>query len=396
MFQHVRAAIASLRTAVASVETEPLSGKQAADLLQLANEAERVAAAIRTHAARRVQDSKIWQQEGHRTAAHWIAAKTGTSVGHAIGVLDTARQLHELPSTRQAFSSGRISETQAREVASAAWVNPRRERALLETASRGTVKTLQEECRRVRAAAVSDELERYEKIRLSRRLRHWNDPDGAVRIDARLTPDAGALLISVIEARQASIFAEAQRAGRRESSEAYAADALVELAADAGDSRGSPRAMVHVRVDHDVLTAGAVKGDSMCEIPGIGPIPAATARALAEDAILKVIVTKGADVRAVAHAGRTIPSRLRTALEARDPNCVVSGCDTSKNLEIDHYRVAFADSGPTQLDNLARICRWHHYAKTHLGFRLSGQPGAWIWETPADLEGATARPPPDP
>ena len=36
--------------------------------------------------------------------------------------------------------------------------------------------------------------------------------------------------------------------------------------------------------------------DEECEIPGVGPIPVTLARQLSEDAILKVLVTKGDDV----------------------------------------------------------------------------------------------------
>ncbi len=121
-------------------------------------------------------------------------------------------------------------------------------------------------------------------------------------------------------------------------------------------------------------------------------MPAATARALAGDAILKVIVTEGTDVRAVSKTTRTIPTRLRSALEARDRMCVVPACDQTRRLEIDHI-APFADGGPTSLANLARLCRVHHFQKTHLGYLLSGTPGAWTWETPSDQEGA--RPPPD-
>jgi len=37
----------------------------------------------------------------------------------------------------------------------------------------------------------------------------------------------------------------------------------------------------------------------------------------------------------------------------------------------------------TRLDNLARLCRWHHYLKTYRGYRLTGPPGEWRWEPPA-------------
>jgi hypothetical protein len=62
---------------------------------------------------------------------------------------------------------------------------------------------------------------------------------------------------------------------------------------------------------------------------------------------------------------------------------VVPGCDTRDGLEIDHI-VAFAEGGATSLGNLCRLCHWHHYLKTHQGHRLSGEPGHWGWEPPAD------------
>jgi hypothetical protein len=260
---------------------------------------------------------------------------------------------------------------------------------LIEAAQTQPVSALREECRKVRAAAIVDEVAAYEAIRRRRYVRSWTDSDGAVRLDARLTPDSGAAVIAAIDARRGRIFAEARRAGRREPSEAYAADALVELAEG---SRSAPRATVHVLVDHGAFVSGRARADQPCEIPGVGRIPAATARALAGDGIVKAIVTKGSDVQHVVHVGRTIPARVRTALEVRDPTCVVPACYARTGLEIDHYRVAYADGGLTTLDNLARLCRWHHYQKTHLGFRLTGEPGAWEWMTPADQEGA--RPPP--
>src|SRR5439155_15843332 len=117
------------------------------------------------------------------------------------------------------------------------------------------------------------------------------------------------------------------------------------------------------------------------EIPGIGPIPVSVAARMADDSFLKVLVTDGADVKAVAHAGRTIPARIRTALENRDPTCVVPACDARRDLEIDH-RVPRARGGSTTLGNLARLCRWHHHLKSTLGYKLEGGPGAWSWSGP--------------
>ena len=365
---------------VARFEPDTVHGSDAARLVELVAEGERLCTAGRTLAARRVEEANAWRQTGHRSAAHWMAAKVGTSVGQAVGTLQTARCLEHAPATAAAFRSGMLSETQAREIATAAAAAPSSEPELLRAASTHTVAELRERCRRVRSAAVRSEVDAYERIRASRYLRHWTDHDGAGRLDVRTTADALARIVAKVDAVKEQIFHEARAQGRREGGDAYAADALLALV---DGKQSAPSSVVHVRVDHAALVRGYAEEGECCDIPGVGPVPVATARALANDAVLKVLVTDGTDVRAVAHAGRTIPARLRTALEARDPVCVVPGCDVRRGLEIDH-RLPWAEGGLTELDNLVRLCGWHHYLKTHAGYRLTGGPGEWSWSVPTE------------
>jgi hypothetical protein len=49
---------------------------------------------------------------------------------------------------------------------------------------------------------------------------------------------------------------------------------------------------------------------------------------------------------------------------------------------MDHWVVAFADGGPSELWNLARICVFHHRLKTHRGWVLTGSPGKWEFRPP--------------
>jgi hypothetical protein len=180
--------------------------------------------------------------------------------------------------------------------------------------------------------------------------------------------------------------------------EAYMADALVALAeegsARGGKERSSPRAMIHIRVDHAALVRGKRQGQEVCEIPGVGPIPVATARAYSSDAILAGVLADEADVTRVSHQGRTISARLRTALRERDRECVVPHCHNRYRLEIDHRVPVVPDGGPTAMANLARLCKPHHYMKTHLGYRLEGGPGEWRWISPEEGAGAGERGPP--
>ena len=144
-----------------------------------------------------------------------------------------------------------------------------------------------------------------------------------------------------------------------------------------------PRALVHLRVDLDALRSGSLRPGGTCEIPGVGPVSIQTARDLMGDAICDLVITNGCDVATVCHLGRSIPTALRTALLERDRACVVPGCDVAHGLEIDHWDIPFAEGGPTRLSNLARLCKHHHYLRTHQGFQLSGGPGHWCWEPPS-------------
>jgi 5-methylcytosine-specific restriction endonuclease McrA len=394
-----------LRAAVSDLDPERLSGPDAARLLEAFAEVERLAAAGRLLSARRVESSNVWRRSGHRSAAAHVAEATGTGIGPALTALETARHLGSLPATDEAVRQGRLSETQVKEIAGAAILQPEAEQSLVDAAGQQPLSVLKLRCRRVRAAG-QDPRASYEAVRRSRYLRNWVEDSGAVRFDARLTPDEGARLLASVEAETARLVETARRAGVDEPRKALAADALVNLASgrsgpeaaavpgsDARSHRPTgPSSVVHVRVDHAALVRGRVEGDELCEIPGVGPIPVEVARRLAADSFLQVLVTDGVDVTTVARAGRTIPAALRRALEERDTVCVVPGCDARDRLEIDHL-VPYVDGGEASLSNLARLCHWHHYLKTHHGHRLertgSGDAGApsgdWRWVTPDDL-----------
>ena len=389
-----------LRGELAGFDPELVTGPDAARLLGVFADIEKLAAAGKLLAARRVESSNIWRRKGHRSAAAHVAEATGTGLGPAITALEAARRLGSLPATDEAMRKGQLSESQVKEIAGAAAVRPEAEQELVDAAGQQPMSVLKLRCRRVRATGP-DQSTTYATLRRGRFLRHWTDNDGAVRFDARLTPDEGARLVSAVRDETDRLSSEARRAGVDEPKRALAADALVRLAcgpygsgtgADPGTGSVStpggttpsgPCTMVHVRVDHAALTRGRLVGGEICEIPGIGPIPVEVARRLAVDSILSVLVTDGVDVTAVAHVGRTIPAAVRRALLERDQMCAVPGCDISEALEIDHID-PLVQGGITTLDNLVRLCHWHHYLKTHQGHRIERSGAGWEWRAPDD------------
>ena len=349
-----------------------LDGQRAAELFDDAARAERLCAAIKARLARRVEETKVWRDSGHRSAAHWVAEETGETVGAASRALETARALEHLPETDAAFRAGELSGTQAAEIAGAAGADPGAERKLLETAAETSVKGLRDRCRQVRAGAEADDRAWARRLHVERKAHEWTDPDGAYRIEARLAPDAGARFSWAWKAHVDRIFCEARRAGRREPRAAYAADALVALA-----SEGPCKPVeVRVTVDSAALARGHTAAGERCEIDRVGPVPVTTARALLDDASVAVMVRDGDDITAVSSPKRTIPAKLRRALEARYPTCGVKSCANDQFLEIDHV-VPVEEHGQTNIINTWRICSHHHDLKTYGDWRVVGEPGNW-------------------
>jgi hypothetical protein len=381
--------VADLGAFLKDLDPDLVSTGDATKLFGLFAEVSRLGAAGQVVLAPRVAKSDRWKSEGHRSAASWVAQASGTGLGDAIATLETADRLGGLPGTAQAMRDGRLSAPQVREIAAAAAVRPQSEGELIEAAATCTMKGLKDRCRRVRAMAGSaqDEKARYEEIRAGRFFRHWSNADGAFRGVFKLTPDDGAKLLSSLEPRADMLFDEARKAGRREPATAYVADALVELVTGTNRAgRGSGPPVMHIRVDAAALRRGYVDGDEVCEIPGVGLVPVATARALLPESFVKILVTEGVDILSMCHVGRSIPAHVRSALEERDPTCVVPGCEFAVGLEIDHWETPYACGGATALANLARLCHFHHAMKTYGGFELRGGPGKWEWESPPPFE----------
>lgn len=390
MLAILQRALGDVRELVGDLEPDRLSTGDAATLFDVFAALERAAVSGKTLLAARAAESTVWRDRGHRSAAAWVAETTGTGLGEAIGVLETAARLTSLPATTGALRRGDLSGAQVKEIASAAAVDPEAEAQLLTLAGGHSLKGLKDHCRRVRARSAGEReaCDRYEEIRRNRCLLTWTDPDGAGRLEAKLTPDAMARFLTGIEAETNAIYEEARKSGRHESTVAYAADALVALVSGTGTTSGAgaaggrPPTSMHLRVDAAALRRGNLGDGEICEIPGVGPVPLATAVNELGDAVVKVLVTDGVDVTSICHLGRSVPSHIRAALEERDPTCVVPGCDVSKGLEIDHYKIPFGQGGPTEPWNLCRLCHWHHYLKTHRGFAIVGDPGAWEWRSP--------------
>lgn len=423
MFDQLQSGVAGLRAAVEQADASLVTGEQAATAVALFAEAERLACAGRTLFAKRVDETGAWARSGHPSAATWMADQAGTTVGAAIGMLQTSWNLDEQPALADALRGGELSATMANEISDAAKANPDAEADLVRASKNTTLKALKQRCARAKAAAPSGE-DRQARLRARRSFRSWTERDGMIGFAGRLTPLDGAKFLAALDAETERIFCQHRRRGDHEPRERYAADALIRLVVGTAGDAAAPadptvadaatadaatepppatrapaptkrtttkrrtRANVRIRVDLSALRRGYVVDGETCEADGVGPISVAEARATIDehDTLVEAILANGADIVAISRLDRYISPALRAALEERDPTCVVPGCDQTDHLEIDHV-ILFTHGGPTALDNLGRLCRHHHALKTRKRWRLARAPdGTWTFEPPdADI-----------
>jgi hypothetical protein len=386
--EQVRSAIATLHAVVDGLDCRELDGPGARTLLDLFKTVVRLGTAGTAFAAVRVDETRAYRESGHKTAGDYLAARTGTSASAAYGLIATAQALDELPTTNEAFRTGALSEAQARAVSSTARLAPHAEAELLHTAATSTLKGLRERCARVRAAAEPDDTDWARRIYESRFHRRWTSADGAACGEYRLAPEKAAKFWAALDAHQDRIFRAARAKGLRESSEAYAADALVILAED------GPCKPIETRLlaDATAIERGNVEPGERCEILGVGPVSVTAARALLTDARVVTMLREGDEIAAISSPNRTIPAALRRWLETNYPTCGVKGCDVDHGLEIDHV-VDYAEVRETTRDNTWRVCPNHHDLKTYFGWKVIGAPGTWELVPP---EGANGDPDPPP
>ena len=214
-----------------------------------------------------------------------MAEKTGTGMGDA---LDDARDLRGAGVVARDLrgpAAGRaVVHSQLKIIAAAAADNPRTETELLQSRGRSTASRASRNApprSGPRRARPSRRRPATAAIHNARYVRHWADPDGAFRLDAKLTPDAGAKLLSVLEAEADARFDAARQADARDEPAPPTAPtpwwpwspasppARSEDTAATGSSRASgPRGTVVIRVDARALRRGYATAGETCTSPG--------------------------------------------------------------------------------------------------------------------------------
>jgi hypothetical protein len=353
---------------VAELEPGVYAGDDALRVLDVLSDVKRLAGAAESLMAARVASCDAWKESGDRSAAHWLARRTGISIAEAKAKLETADRLRELPATAEAFRAGRLSDQQAREVVAGATADPASESDLLGAAAEESLNELRNVSRRAQAAG-EDEEQRRKRVHRQRRLRKWVSSDGQYHLTFVGAPEHGAEINATLAPFTEAAFQHARKNDEHEPLEAYAADgfvAMVRAAADGGNEnveRSRARnTKVVVVVDIEALRRGYTEGDEMCEIRGVGPVPVDAARRLLGDAALAIVIKDGVNVMNVTHLGRNLTAHQQTVVEWWGLRCEVKGCDCRDFVDV-HHLFEYVRSGHTRLDELRVYCKHHHRAE---------------------------------
>ena len=349
-----------------------------------------------------------WAQHGVANCAHWLSWQCGIGAVAAREKVRTARALESLPKIQAAFVEGRLSYSKVRALTRAATAETEEE--LLHIALNGTAAHVERTVRGFRRVVRYLERGEAQVMRERRYLDCRRDSDGSVKLEARLSPEVGEMLLKTLEAAHAELEA---RDGEKESDGAEdvsaetsgtqsarwyhlcraaedvsaetparsvsqrRADALEHILGRflagkcSGSAAGAHEVVVHIA--HDALCD--VPESSGAEFDNGRNVAVETARRLGCDgALVGVVEGANGEPLAVGRRTRAVPPAIRRALRVRDGGCRFPGCDRSRFTHAHHIK-HWADGGETSLDNLVTLCSFHHRQVHEGGFGVCMNEG---------------------
>ena len=369
------------------------------------------------------------------STASWLRSRLRMGAAAASSAVRTARALFRGPltATAQAVTDGDLSAAHAAVLAAGTQdlplhVTAEAEPVLVDAARRLDPPRLRRLLGHLRLVAdPQSERDRAERRHQDRWVRLTPTFEGMVVIDGLLEPEAGQTLLAALEPLARPHSAQDDRSGGQRTADALAELARRQLEGGRLPQTAGVRPQLAVLVDLDSLQGrpGAVGGDTQA-----GALdPEACRRLGCDGAVTRVLVTRhpthhhqhhdhhghgdhgghhdpgsgqglaawlrtaaallpptlgGAPTQPleVGRTTRVVQPAQRTALAVRDGGCVFPNCDRPLSWCEAHHLWHWLDGGPTDLDNLALLCRTHHRAVHEEGWRLARGPDGQLTATP--------------
>ena len=406
----LEAAVADLLGVVRTMEPSSISGDAARAMVDLFAQGERAAASGIALFSPRVLETGSHAKVGHGSAADWLGAVAGSSMAVAKDRLAAARRASTDAALTKALHQGELSAAQLQLLGDAEAAAPGSAKTLLDLAGTGAShQELRDTATRPRAAAadIQGEAARRARVHERRHFRWRQCPEGGVRGEflcdevawARIAPrlEAGAKARwkaagssdgASLETHRLDAFVDFMGGGCREDVAADAAEGT-EQGAEQGAAHRS-RVETVVIIDAEALRRGTTQGDELCEIEGIGPVSLAAASELLGEGSLRFVIKEGFDIKTVTRPTGASPRPSRPPCSSATApvvsRAVASGSGSNETMSSSTTTLG----GPSELDNLVRLCPGCHALKTFSGWRLEGTPGNFTWIAPAHPKSAGA------
>ncbi|AVP68057.1 HNH endonuclease signature motif containing protein [Prescottella equi] len=347
---------------------------------------------------------------GFRSVKQWLAANSLLEVPAAARILALGRMLSRQPEIADAFNAGDVSAEHASLIGK-----------FCETPPRGMPMEALDSCRKVLLDAASGPaattttvrtcISRLERIFESDELPPSEDTEhnefhasktlnGRVSVKGDLDAVTGEMLLTALSAltkpRNLLDDPAEKRTPARQRADAFAE--ILRRYLDSGDAPTEggerPHLSLHVNASDLARSKSAHEwthpnegsdlfGDKdIARLPHTGPLSIATARRLACDCHLTPIVMDDGVPLNLGRTSRTVSKKQRRALIARDHGCAFPGCGAPPAHCEGHHIKHWADGGPTDLDNLVLLCRYHHTLLHHSHWEVHIGPDRKPWFTP--------------
>jgi transposase-like protein len=330
--------------------------------------------------------------DGAPSTVAWLSLRGRMSPGRAADLVCVSRQLPELPATARALREGEIGYQHASVMARTAnQVGPQAvreaEHDLLVAARAHDVRSFAHVARHFRECVDADgALDDANRDHERSRIHLSQTYGGCWRVDGWLDTEGGALLTSALNPLMKPLPGDRRTGSQRRGA------ALLELCRRQLDGGRLPLVggqRPHLFVSVPVETLRGEPGSPGGELRWGGPVPGEAARRLACDAVrTEVIVGAGGVPLRVGPPAKTILAPIRRHLIARDGGCRFPGCIRPPEWCDAHHVRPREVGGPTVLENLVLLCRFHHRCVHEGGWRIRVGP-----ETAFEFVAPGARPP---
>lgn len=331
--------------------------------------------------------------DGAPSTQSWLRGRARLAPSAASVEVSNARGLRDLPATAAAWQVGEISAEHVR--------------AIVLLAKQTSVEATQDvESGLVDIARLADPL------RFGTELAHWRDAlrrdrkprngdesdaaspreltlasslDGMTSLRGWLTGEATEIVRAALDPLASPLPADERTAAQRRH------DALVELCRralgfdDVAPGRRTPPQLMAL-CEIESLLDGERAGMAEC---GYGTLlsTAATQRIACDSVVSRVLINPDGEILDLGRTTRTVSAAQWKALVVRDRGCVVPGCDRPPTWCDAHHLTWWTRGGPSDLDNLALVCGYHHSLVHEGGWQISRhRSGRWALTSPAGTE----------